>query len=87
MTCLLTGSTLAHPSRMGGSDPCNDPLSFCLAYAVLRMGILYSNERRARRLPACRTDIAGVTIPQLDVTSRVDNGQVGVFTAYASHYG
>ena len=37
-------------------------------------------------LPACRTDIAGFTIPQLDVTSRVDNCQVGVFTAYASRH-
>jgi len=55
-------------------------LSFCLAYAMLRMAILYSNERRARRFPACRTDIAGFTMPQLDVTSRVDNCQVGVFT-------
>jgi hypothetical protein len=27
-------------------------------------------------LPACRTDIAVCTIPQLDVTSRVDHGQV-----------
>jgi hypothetical protein len=48
---------------------------------------MYSNERRARRLAACRTDIAGFTIPQLDIISRVDNCHVGVFTACASRYG
>src|SRR5215510_16200768 len=62
---------------MGGSYPCNETLSFSLVSAMLVICIPYSNERRARRLPACRTDIAGFTIPHLDVTSREDNCQVG----------
>jgi hypothetical protein len=33
-----------------------------------------------RRLLACGTDSAGFTIPQLDVTARVDNYQVWVFS-------
>ena len=68
---------------MGGSYPCNNTLSFFLAYAMLFISIPASNERGVRMLPQCRTDFAGFTIPQLDVTSREDNYQVGVFTAYA----
>jgi hypothetical protein len=57
-----------------------------LAYAMLLISIPDSNDRGTRMLPQYRTDFAGFTIPQLDVTSREDNCQVGVFTAYASRY-